>query len=196
MRHSAKTAICAAAVSCLVGVFANASAQAEVFDFNFGPGVTGTFTTGASSPTDPGFDLITGLTFDLLSGDDDNDFPFSFTNLVASGFATDAAFNPTTAAFINHFAGMTFDDIGSFDLLPPDFVIDQSFSQDSRFIDGLVVGDRFVAFSVFAPLVINELGTTVPEPSTWAMMLIGFAGLGFAGYQRARGRGAVTYGVA
>ena len=28
--------------------------------------------------------------------------------------------------------------------------------------------------------------STVPEPSTWAMMLIGFAGLGYAGYQRSR----------
>ena len=27
---------------------------------------------------------------------------------------------------------------------------------------------------------------SVPEPSTWAMMLIGFAGLGFAAYRRAR----------
>jgi hypothetical protein len=27
--------------------------------------------------------------------------------------------------------------------------------------------------------------TSVPEPSTWAMMLIGFAGLGFAGYRKA-----------
>jgi PEP-CTERM motif len=27
---------------------------------------------------------------------------------------------------------------------------------------------------------------TVPEPSTWAMMLIGFAGLGFAGYRASR----------
>jgi hypothetical protein len=26
----------------------------------------------------------------------------------------------------------------------------------------------------------------VPEPSTWAMMLLGFAGLGFAGYRKAR----------
>jgi CHRD domain-containing protein/PEP-CTERM motif-containing protein len=26
----------------------------------------------------------------------------------------------------------------------------------------------------------------VPEPSTWAMMLVGFAGLGYAGYRRAR----------
>jgi PEP-CTERM motif len=25
-----------------------------------------------------------------------------------------------------------------------------------------------------------------PEPSTWAMMLVGFAGLGFAGYRRTR----------
>jgi unsaturated chondroitin disaccharide hydrolase len=29
-------------------------------------------------------------------------------------------------------------------------------------------------------------GPTVPEPSTWAMMLLGFAGLGFAGIRRAR----------
>jgi hypothetical protein len=28
--------------------------------------------------------------------------------------------------------------------------------------------------------------TSVPEPSTWAMMLLGFAGLGFAGYRRMR----------
>ncbi len=27
---------------------------------------------------------------------------------------------------------------------------------------------------------------TVPEPSTWAMMMLGFAGLGFAGYRRSR----------
>ncbi len=28
--------------------------------------------------------------------------------------------------------------------------------------------------------------TDVPEPSTWAMMLLGFAGLGFAGYRASR----------
>jgi hypothetical protein len=27
--------------------------------------------------------------------------------------------------------------------------------------------------------------TPVPEPSTWALMLIGFAGLGYAGFRRA-----------
>jgi hypothetical protein len=28
--------------------------------------------------------------------------------------------------------------------------------------------------------------TNVPEPSTWAMMMLGFAGLGFAGYRKSR----------
>jgi len=30
------------------------------------------------------------------------------------------------------------------------------------------------------------LPPTIPEPSTWAMMLLGFAGLGFAGYRRVK----------
>jgi PEP-CTERM motif len=30
------------------------------------------------------------------------------------------------------------------------------------------------------------VGGAVPEPSTWAMMLLGFAGLGYAGYRRAK----------
>jgi uncharacterized membrane protein len=36
----------------------------------------------------------------------------------------------------------------------------------------------------------NTIGfeTTVPEPSTWAMMLLGFGGLGFVGYRKARQR--------
>jgi hypothetical protein len=34
-------------------------------------------------------------------------------------------------------------------------------------------------------------GGAVPEPSTWAMLLLGFAGLGYAGYRRARAPRAV-----
>ena len=35
-------------------------------------------------------------------------------------------------------------------------------------------------------------GTVVPEPSTWAMMLLGFAGLGFVGYRASRRTGAAA----
>ncbi len=31
-----------------------------------------------------------------------------------------------------------------------------------------------------------EVTAGVPEPSTWAMLLLGFAGVGFAGYRRKR----------
>jgi hypothetical protein len=33
---------------------------------------------------------------------------------------------------------------------------------------------------------IGPVGPAVPEPSTWAMMLLGFASLGYAGYRKAR----------
>ena len=32
----------------------------------------------------------------------------------------------------------------------------------------------------------TEIKLAVPEPSTWAMMLLGFAGLGYAGFRKAR----------
>ncbi len=38
----------------------------------------------------------------------------------------------------------------------------------------MVIADAFVAVA------------TVPEPSTWAMMIVGFAGIGFMGYRRSR----------
>ena len=39
------------------------------------------------------------------------------------------------------------------------------------------------------------LYSPVPEPSTWAMMLLGFAGLGFAGYRRAKAGRPLTSAV-
>jgi hypothetical protein len=32
----------------------------------------------------------------------------------------------------------------------------------------------------------------IPEPSTWAMMLLGFAGLGFAGFRNAKAKVALA----
>ena len=65
------------------------------------------------------------------------------------------------------------------------------------FTGSLVNDDVIDLGSNFGPnidLTINGFGTfviggvveAVPEPSTWALMLLGFAGLGYAGYRRTR----------
>jgi hypothetical protein len=45
---------------------------------------------------------------------------------------------------------------------------------------------------VYERTIDERLLTAVPEPSTWAMMLIAFAGLGFAGYCSGRRAVAAT----
>jgi PEP-CTERM motif len=75
---------------------------------------------------------------------------------------------------------------------PPGFTDLQSWTRDDSVggiaPDWLRVGADIVGGDL-APT-FNEAfsvsGSVVPEPSTWAMMLLGFAGLGFAGYRRAR----------
>jgi PEP-CTERM motif len=58
--------------------------------------------------------------------------------------------------------------------------------QDSRvfrtFLEGTVTYDYTPTSSILAPPPPGDVTVplTVPEPSTWAMMLIGFAGLGYA----------------
>ena len=68
----------------------------------------------------------------------------------------------------------------------------QSWTRDTALEpDWLRVGTDIVG-AVGDPATITQFnasfsldGALVPEPSTWAMMLLGFAGLGFAGYRRA-----------
>ena len=56
-----------------------------------------------------------------------------------------------------------------------------------------VVGDGFgFTYDLATAPVAKTLGlgtaaSSVPEPSTWAMMLVGFAGLAFAGYRASHG---------
>jgi hypothetical protein len=39
---------------------------------------------------------------------------------------------------------------------------------------------------------VDVVQTSIPEPSTWAMLIVGFAGLGFAGWRRGRARAAIA----
>jgi PEP-CTERM motif len=62
----------------------------------------------------------------------------------------------------------------------------QSWTRDARLEpDWLRVGADIVGGTTFNEA-FSLTGAVIPEPSTWAMMLLGFAGLGFVGYWRAR----------
>ncbi|HEY1863789.1 MAG TPA: PEP-CTERM sorting domain-containing protein [Roseiarcus sp.] len=190
----------AAVVSCVVAVFAIAPAKAGDFEFSFGapscaneptsPCVLGEFATGGAA-NDPGFELITGLHFNLLQGTAENGDFFSYADLRAEEFQAGAAFNPTTDAFINS-GEVPADNIG--DLQVPfaggEFFIDGgSFAQSSGSFSGFfATADGPKPFKIEAPLVITrETAATVPEASTWVMLLLGFGGLGLAASRRLLG---------
>jgi hypothetical protein len=54
-----------------------------------------------------------------------------------------------------------------------------------NFAPGIAAGGTDV-FSLEEPIALNTIVIGTPEPSTWAMMLIGFAGLAFAGYRKSK----------
>ena len=59
-------------------------------------------------------------------------------------------------------------------------------SDDSVTLSFTQLGPNVVRLSG-TTLTINTVASAVPEPSTWAMMILGFAGIGFLAYRR-RGR--------
>jgi PEP-CTERM motif len=79
------------------------------------------------------------------------------------------------------------------------FVIPPNLSSGLKFYTlaatGTVVTITSAATGGFYDFFVDNVGFDqptppgTPEPSTWAMMLLGFAGLGFAGYRRAARRG-------
>jgi hypothetical protein len=91
-------------------------------------------------------------------------------------------FNDGTSVNGLNFGGVT---VGSFD----------TFSQNFHTIPGDTYRVNFLYSNDFAPnnapsaltVTVNAIGS-VPEPSAWAMMLLGFVGLGFVSYRQARRR--------
>ena len=98
-------------------------------------------------------------------GGDFTTFVFTFTNEDITGASIDAAssndFLPSTATLNN----------------ADEFTVTVGDGVSPAYLSTLVI-DVTTAGSVTP---------AVPEPSTWALMLLGFAGLGFAGYRRSRG---------
>ena len=77
-------------------------------------------------------------------------------------------------------------------------VVDGEFSDPSSDVDVLLGGGVFLiqgGHDVLTFAMQNNvagLAPGAPEPSTWAMMLLGFAGLGFAGHRTSRKIGAIS----
>ncbi len=74
--------------------------------------------------------------------------------------------------------------LGAFALFAPSTGAGAFFGLTSS--DGDVIGSVDLISPEFPAVDQVQIGSAVPEPSTWAMMLLGFAGLGFAGYRTSR----------
>jgi hypothetical protein len=75
---------------------------------------------------------------------------------------------------------------------PPGFTDLQTWTRD-QFLepDWLRVGTDITGQGPFNAA-FSLTGAMIPEPSTWALMLLGFAGLGFAGYRQSKMARAAT----
>jgi hypothetical protein len=126
-------------------------------------------------------------------------------NIIDSSGPLTGPFTPVTAFYGNYtgyfndtnggqvLANWTSDGMPAIDYFKPGFFGPKSGAvvlfADS---DAMVSGDALTTTN--ENLVLNAFGTYtlssgVPEPSTWAMMLLGFASLGVVGYRSGRGEG-------
>jgi hypothetical protein len=174
-------------------LIANTPAKAAVFGFTFGTDADGAFETGAASPTDPGYDLVTDLIFFHLSGTDDNGNTVSLTNLLGSGFAPGAAFDPTTDAFLNHNGGTTSTALGSFQLNPGFISVNPfSFRQGSGGLqitlnggNEVETGGRLV-ITGGEPTTLSAPLSATPLPAGLPLFATGLGALGLLGWRRKR----------
>jgi hypothetical protein len=161
-------------------------------------GTTSTFTlSGSITGGSPGFGSGTYAFVTTYLGADTPtagpNAPFAFANPADPEEFFYASLSPSTSMVLDLFGTPTGDHViplvtaGMFD--GPGF----SFAFVSPSCTGIALCDQAgvgltPGSSIFGAVTIGVSITTAdtPEPSTWAMMLLGFAGLGFAGYRRTR----------
>lgn len=68
------------------------------------------------------------------------------------------------------------------------FTNNTGFALTVNFITPIAANGGTDIFSLEEPVALNNIVVGTPEPSTWAMMLAGFAGLGYVAYRRRNGK--------
>jgi hypothetical protein len=167
----------ATAKTSLGGVSVQSNATTQYF-FGDSATVEAIAQVGGSGPTALDPDLFTGAISIALP-----DKAYATTLIDGASNVADALLGPGDEIFGASILG-GFDVSSTFDFSFRGDLILGDISDDSVINLGfmgpnidLTISDEFGIFVI---------GGAVPEPSTWAMMLLGFAGLGFAGYRRAR----------
>jgi hypothetical protein len=122
-------------------------------------------------------ETVTLWSFDItfMSGESDS--------LMVNGVTTPAAESGSIMLSAKHFAPRTFGDLGD-EVDLNSFTI--SFTSDAKPNEEPPAGTNDPVDGRSYSLKIEAVsdGASVPEPSIWAMMLLGFAGLGFAAFRR------------
>lgn len=174
------------------------TANGATYAFTAGS-TTGTITTGSAATQDSAYYLLQGIKFDKFI---DFDTGAEFKNLSSLYLENGAAFNPSTNDFATlRYGSYVYGSSGAFDFAEEA----DDFDRIRFYTSGLSVGEIITAsgsnpagvFMSSGRLRVqvpgSPAGGAVPEPATWAMMMLGFSMVGAASrYRRRMGKASLV----
>jgi hypothetical protein len=175
MIHILRTAACAALLAGLGVVATTGAGLAATLELTSSSG--GVYDYAINLPSFTNFSDGPIITLSGLSGVTGASAAGPFAGLNAIFFSV--SLTSTSVVLTQHADGATFDAPTG---LSPALEITSSVLSSGAVDYAIDTGNQ----GTITGTVEGPVASPVPEPSTWAMLLAGFAGLGFAGYRRAK----------